>query len=261
MQGYFDALAGEYDTSFTQSAIGKAQRDRVWNYLELHLLKNRNQRILEVNGGTGADAAWFWEKGNQVCFSDASPAMVEVARQNLSGTDVRVLQADFLEIFLQTGDAVFDLIFSNFGGLNCISPEELRVFLTKANLALKPGGDFVAVVMPRFCVWESLYFLLKEPSKTFRRWSGKAEARMPEITIPVYYFSPFEFAEMAPSNWKVQGLVPVGFFIPPSNFSRFMEGKPGLMKSLSFLEKQLSNHSPLAGLSDHYLIHFKKTRS
>ncbi len=64
----------------------------------------------------------------------------------------------------------FDLVFSNFGGLNCLSLQQLSALAPHIDTALKPGGYFVAVVMGRFCWWETLYFLLKGKwASAFRR--------------------------------------------------------------------------------------------
>src|SRR5690606_908795 len=55
----------------------------------------------------------------------------------------------------------FDLIFSNFNGINCVSPGALQKLLQKIPSILAPGGRLVAVVMPKRCLWETLHFAFK----------------------------------------------------------------------------------------------------
>ena len=48
----------------------------------------------------------------------------------------------------------YDLIFSNFAGLNCT--DELEKVLDSFTHLLKPGGIVTLVILPKFCLWEFL---------------------------------------------------------------------------------------------------------
>ena len=52
----FDASATTYDTSFTNTEIGRLQRRRVYKYLNRYLNTSEPLNILELNCGTGEDA-------------------------------------------------------------------------------------------------------------------------------------------------------------------------------------------------------------
>jgi len=54
----FDTAAANYDTSFTHTAVGKLQRDRIYFFLEKFNLIQPSHSILEINCGTGEDAIW-----------------------------------------------------------------------------------------------------------------------------------------------------------------------------------------------------------
>ncbi len=89
MQQAFDTIAEEYDTSFTNSIIGNAQREIVWSYLEKTLPKNKNLNILELNCGTGEDALWFAKKGHKVLATDISEKMLEITNDKLNQSNLR----------------------------------------------------------------------------------------------------------------------------------------------------------------------------
>ncbi|NNJ54292.1 MAG: class I SAM-dependent methyltransferase, partial [Ignavibacteriaceae bacterium] len=72
MNSAFDSVAENYDATFTQTKIGKAQREIVWGYLESVLIDKDNLKILELNCGTGEDAVWFSKKGHTVLATDVS---------------------------------------------------------------------------------------------------------------------------------------------------------------------------------------------
>ena len=74
----FDRIAADYDALWTTTPIGRAQRNLVWR--EMDALFHPGERILDIGCGTGEDAAHFAARGVQVYATDASPAMVQVAR-------------------------------------------------------------------------------------------------------------------------------------------------------------------------------------
>lgn len=75
----FDAVADTYDETFTESVIGKVQRRAVWREIDRAFFAG--QRILELNCGTGVDAARLAGRGIAVWACDQSSRMLEVARR------------------------------------------------------------------------------------------------------------------------------------------------------------------------------------
>ena len=118
----FDQIAGEYDDTFTQTLIGRAQREQVYGFINQIVEKPDIQQILEVNCGTGVDACWLAGKGKSVLATDISSQMIETAEQNReklaqpvqSKLVLAVRSADQIE-GLSKPDSI-DLVFSNFGG-------------------------------------------------------------------------------------------------------------------------------------------------
>ena len=112
----FDQLAERYDTLWSETAIGRAQRAAVWRRIDL--LFQAGDRVLDVGCGTGVDAIHLMERGVRVYAIDASREMARMARAR--GVDARQLAAEALEEL--TGE--FDGAFSNFGAMNCVSDLE-----------------------------------------------------------------------------------------------------------------------------------------
>jgi len=287
----FDAVAQEYDAAFSHTAIGRLLRERVWYCTGGFSRRNPAAKaagtILELNCGTGEDAIWLAKQGFQVLSTDASPEMVAIAQTKIAreglAESASVQICSFAEIqHLPEGN--FDLIFSNFGGLNCVSPKELEqlgaVFFQKLN----PGGKFIAAVMGRYCWWEILYFLLKmKPRAAFRRFSKKpVNARLDaQTTIPTWYYAPSEFEHLVRGRKTLAGrekskfkdpksefqfnslrstVKPIGFWIPPSYLNPFFEKRPRLLGFLNFLEKTFAP-SWLAFAADHFLICIETKKS
>src|SRR5579863_2880952 len=106
--------AADYDRQWTDTPIGRAQRDLVWHHLDP--LFHPGDRILDLGCGTGADAAHFAARGTVVHATDPSPRMIEVAARR-GGFTTAVLPAEGIA----TIDQSFDGAISNFGALNCVA--------------------------------------------------------------------------------------------------------------------------------------------
>ena len=175
MSTAFDHIAADYDMDFTLSETGKLQRKRVIAYVEKKILKADQLSILELNCGTGEDAICFHKAGHEVYATDISAEMIRVAKAKPGATDIKgitFMQLSFADLPQDWMKSNFDLVFSNFGGLNCINEIELERLFKTVKEILKPQGRFVGVVMPRYCFWEIFYFTLKgQWNKVFRRKS------------------------------------------------------------------------------------------
>lgn len=254
----FDAVAEAYDGQFTDTAVGRLQRDLVRDFLKVELGKRDKAKVLELNCGTGADALWIAENGASVLATDLSGGMVEVARRAARGKDVDLqFEVGDLREVVRKQEARYDLVFSNFGGLNCIGPEDLETFSKQLRSILSPGGIFVAVVMPRVCLWESLYFLAKgRPKAAVRRWrGGPVPAPLGEgVFQDTWYYSPSDFSTLFGSSWSLTKLQAIGFFLPPSYLDPFFHSRPRFLSTLGQLDRSALDLSARAAWADHFLI-------
>ena len=259
MENNFDVHAKNYNEVFTYSLIGKAQRSRVFHFLNKQNTLEKKLHILELNCGTGFDANSFSDMGHTVLATDISSEMIKVAKKNYTNPTIEFKQLDIRSITSATFSEKFDFIFSNFGGLNCLSPKELKDFLSISDTLLKPNGKMALVLMPKNCLWDRFYFLLKgEFKKIARRNTNQSIlANVEGVQIPTWYYNPKEIISNVSERFKMVSLNPIGIAIPPSYLEPFFKNKKMVFKLLEWKEKWLSNKF-WAKYADHYLIVFQK---
>ncbi|HLP55674.1 MAG TPA: methyltransferase domain-containing protein [Fluviicola sp.] len=250
----FDAAAKDYDLTFTHTAVGKAQRERVWHYLDRLPVKEQST-VLEVNCGTGEDARRWHEKGYTIVASDLSQQMIATAQAKHPEIDFRVvnlLELDQLDLEPQT-------IFSNFGGLNCLPEKDLKIFFQKASDLLATNERLICVIMGKKTAWDRAYVTFKGRfnQRNRRNTSYAVEVLVNGTAVSTWYYSPKEIIRLAGSHFDVELLRPVGLFIPPSYMAPFFVKRPRTLRFLIRLEKWFS-FSVFANRSDHYFLSLKK---
>ncbi len=169
----FDSVAEAYDGLFTNSLIGRAQRSVVWK--RAAALFPAGSRVLELNCGTGEDAAFLASRGVAVTACDVSARMIEQAQQRRvvegggGSVEYHVLPSEQIDEL--PSQQFFDGAFSNFSGLNCVS--DLSDVAGQLAKRLRPGAPVLFCMSTRFCVWEMLYYLAKlDTKRAFRRCKG-----------------------------------------------------------------------------------------
>lgn len=259
----FDAMAVDYDTSFSRSLTGHAQREQVRAWLGNFLKDKKGLNILEINCGTGDDAIWLSSLGHRVIATDASEAMIMEARKKSSFTISQLVQfthCAFADLPASLAYEKFDLVFSNFSGLNCVAADELRLLNQQLCNLLKPGGHIAAVIFGKYNWWETIYFLSKgKPGKAFRRWKKKpSESELTEgLFQKVYYYSASRFCRLF-DRFKKTEARPVGLFVPPSYLESFMQKHPGWFRLLEKFEKKAGGISAFSQYADHQYLLLKK---
>lgn len=254
----FDSAAVSYDTDFTFTQTGLLQRERVYHFLTKYLSADSSAKILEINCGTGEDALWLARKSYSVTATDASFKMIETAnkkRQKNNFDNLKFEVCAFETLTSQYQKENFDLIFSNFGGLNCVDENDLKKLAKDFSTLLKPNGKFIAVVMGRNCAWEIIYFMLKLKFKSaFRRSSKKGVmANVGTSLQETFYYSPEDIKSIFNSHFAVLSANPIGFALPPSYLDGFFRNKKILLKLLQRIERMLS-FSFLSNFGDHFFI-------
>jgi 2-polyprenyl-3-methyl-5-hydroxy-6-metoxy-1,4-benzoquinol methylase len=255
MSASFDAAAQEYDATFSNTSIGKAQRKLVWNYLRKYLSKNWD--VLELTAGTGIDAVWLSSKVKSVLVTDASAEMIKVASSRGHYPNLSYKVLDVKSVDKVSGE--FDLIFSNFGGLNCLSPTEWRSFALKLKPKLLPSGEVVLVMISSNSWWERFYFsLVGKQKEANRRKNGYAEANVDGEVVPTWYYDPEEICQFFGPDFEVKNHIPIGFMLPPSYLYPAFQKIPWLIDLFYQIDRVLLANSPLSNKADHFLIHLKR---
>lgn len=276
----FDALAARYDEHFTAHPGGRIVREAVWRVTDT--LFSAGDRILDLGCGTGADAVHLAERGCDVVALDASPAMVErtrAAAQAAGPTVDRCVRAAVADIadaaWWAAADAAetvvdgvdggmrddgrrgFDGALSDFGVLNCI--DDLGPLGDALAARMAPGGHFVAVVMARFCAWETAAGVLGgDRRRATRRWSGRSMADLGTGPWPVWYRTPGGIARGLGPSWSLVRGVPIGAVVPPTwalrAGGRF--DRPWLWRAWSVLEAAVRRVPTASAWADHVLLDF-----
>jgi ubiquinone/menaquinone biosynthesis C-methylase UbiE len=258
----FDNLAEQYDSLFTRSLTGMAQRTIVWRYLKPRIF--RSIEILDVGCGTGEDARYLSGHGCRVTATDASAAMIRKClgkNLSLSGSgDAVFRQSSVAELDAVIAGREFDLIFSNFSVLNCLDPAGLQEAAAKFYSFLKPEGKMIFVLFGTRCLWERIYFLMKGRRKEMnRRESGKhVFAGVLNLGMQIHYYSPGELRKIFGNLFVAIKIKPVGFFLPPSYMEKFFIRRKIFLGILEFTERLCGSFSFLSDFADHYIIEFRK---
>jgi ubiquinone/menaquinone biosynthesis C-methylase UbiE len=254
----FDAAALSYDTLFTHSNIGKAQRLAVYSNITPFLESKKWDTILEVNCGTGEDAIWLSKFSNKILATDQSSKMIEIAMskvKNQNNINFQVLDCNEID---QINEPI-DLIFSNFGGLNCLDSLELKKFIKNSRSILVPNGKIIMVVMPKNTIWEQFYFLLKfEWKKIFRRKKEFSNVLVENSIVKTYYYNSNEIINWSKENYNFVSKFPIGFFVPPSYLEPFAKRNSFFFKGLVQLDLLVKKLSFLSNFADHYLLILEK---
>jgi cyclopropane fatty-acyl-phospholipid synthase-like methyltransferase len=254
----FDSYAGGYDAHFTHSLIGKGQRAIVHKYLSS--LADQTRSVLEVNCGTGEDAVFLSALFEKIMCTDASEEMIKISRDKLGeikNVECKTISMQRLKDQITGG---YHLIFSNFGGINCLSEAEVKVFSETCAFLGAKDSEIVMVIMGKKCLWERFYFNYKKDKQNAVRRSGNAgvPTRIMDSVFQTYYYSPAHIAQLFSKHFKMIGLKPVGFFIPPSYLNAWAEKHPSLFSVLCKMEKVSAAAPFLSDYADHYLIHLKR---
>ena len=257
----FDHVADTYDAVFTNSLIGRAQRDSVWE--ELDRCFRPGQRILELNCGTGVDALHLAERGVEVLACDVAPRMIRVARQRVAArrrqkrVDFRILATEDIGVLAEEGP--FDGVFSNFGGLNCV-PDLSSVARDLAKLLTPRASALLCMAGPRVA-WEIIWYLGKgNPRKALRRFKrGGTVVRLAEgVTVEVRYPSVGAMARLFAPEFRLLRIKGIGVTVPPSYLEPLAQRFPRVLETLMGVDRLLSRVPVFRTLADHLVLEFQR---
>jgi ubiquinone/menaquinone biosynthesis C-methylase UbiE len=241
---YFDTLAPRYDDVWTNSDAGRFQRDVVWRHLDP--LVRRGDRILDLGCGTGEDAVHFEALGGQVLALDVSPEMIRIARAKRVNARVASIEE------IHKLAVAFDMIFSNFGGLNCVR-DLATIGETLARL-VRPQGVLATCLMSRFCLWESAYYSARGSFKNaIRRWGGRTRT---EAGLHLLYPSRRQVQRGLGPAFHLIGDVGVGIMVPPSFVGPLPRAR---LHMLASLDAHIETSRIGRMIGDHRLLIFRRS--
>lgn len=261
IQGYWDETSASYDEVFTNTVIGRAERDAVWR--ELDRVFQAGQRILELNCGTGVDALRLAEHGVRVLACDLSPGMIEAARRRLESSavahlvDFRVLRTE--EIGALAGEGPLDGAFSNFAGLNCV-PDLAGVARTLGCL-MRPSARMLFCMLGRYPPWDMARYVahgeLRKATERLRS-GGTLRAFADGSAHRVHYPSPGVIARTFAPEFRLRKLTGVGLSLPPTFMEPWAGRLPRLFEGLARADRWLGRVPGVRCLAGHVLLEFER---
>jgi ubiquinone/menaquinone biosynthesis C-methylase UbiE len=249
-----------FDEIYSSNPIIQYKRKRTRHAV----LKNLKPgaRILELNAGTGEDAIYFAQKGFKVHATDISEGMLNKLKEKLPGLpfaeNITTEQGSFNHLQDLKNKGPYNHIFSNFGGLNCT--DRLDNVLQSFNQLLAPGGTFTLVIIPPFCLWETL-LIFKGRFRTatrrfFNRNGRKAIVEGKEFTC--WYYTPGYVRKHLPDNFSVVSVEGLCTLVPPSYLENFPTKYPRLFLFLKKWEDRVYSWRLFCGVGDYFIITGKK---
>jgi len=256
----FSKQAPHFDLLYNGNTIIQYKRKRVREHVEKFLPPGSS--ILELNAGTGEDAIYFARQGHTIHATDIAPGMQEVAIKKIkeakTESSVSFELCSFTELDGLHHKGPYDLIFSNFAGLNCTP--ELEKTLASCNYLLKPGGLITFVILPRFCLWEFLLLFKGKFKTAFRRFSGKkgTKAKIDGEYFRCWYYDPSFIRRHLKNSFDVVALEGLCTLVPPSYMENFAEDHPRLYRFLERKENSWKTKWPWKLIGDYYIITLRK---
>jgi SAM-dependent methyltransferase len=240
----FDRLAPKYDALWTNTAIGRAQREAVWRWIDPLFVPG--DCILDLGCGTGADAIHMMARRLNVKGVDASAEMVSAARAH--GVNAQQLTLENLDCV----NGEFDGALSNFGVLNCVS--DLPALSLQIGRLIRRKSFLAACLMGPACVWETCYYLKHlKPAKAFRRWG--IQGCVSSLGIPLHYPTIHRVRSAFKNRFRLVSWVGIGLAVPPSYVAGL---SPTVVSWLQSVDQRVAHWPVLRMFADHRLLLFRR---
>ena len=256
----FSKQAPLFDRLYGSNSIIAYKRKRVRE----HILKFAKpcSYMLELNCGTGEDALFFAQKGFSIHATDISEDMLSMLNQKLKSSDfgknISSEHCSFRELESLSNKGPFDVIYSNFGGLNCTG--ELDKVLYKLKPLVKPGGVITLVIISNFCLWETLLLFKGKFKTAFRRLFSKhgRKAHIEGQRFKCWYYSPSFIKNILKKDFTLLDIEGLCTIVPPSYIENFGEKYPRCFSFLKKKEDNLKSKWPWKYIGDYFIISLKK---
>ena len=253
----FSSVYAEYEALSRNSFIDIDRRNVIRKQVELYL--KPDHKILEINAGSGIDAVYFAQKGNEVLATDISDgAQIHIEKKiKQSGLkNLRFRKCAFTSLST-LGNEKFDHVFSNFGGLNCSN--DLSKIFVQFDSILNPNGFVTLVVMPKIYPWE-MVGILKGSKNAFRRFSKNGVlANVGDGEVMTFYHSPKEVKATIGKNFTHLKTRNIGTFYPSAHFKSTAK-YPSIISKLMRFDYWMNGFRLMPkGIGDYFTITFQKT--
>jgi len=250
----FSRTAEKYDQFGDDHPHLRRMRRKVYAHLTCFL--SPGARILELNAGTGVDAVYLAQQGFYVHATDIAPGMLGRLRDKVERLElnerVTVQECSFTALDRVQGGP-FDAVFSDLGGLNCIS--DLAPVIGALPKVLRPGGLITWVLMPPICLWELAMMFTGQIGFALRRLSpGGTRAHLEGIHFNVYYLTPEQVIAAFGDAYQLMAIEGLSVITPTAESKNLARRYPRLYHALTWVDDRLSTKPPWRGWGDFFII-------
>lgn len=256
----FSNQSASFDELYSGNSIIQYKRDRVRNHVRKYLSPQSD--ILELNSGTGEDAIFFAKLGHHINATDISQGMQNIVKQKVENNNLQnnisTELCSFTELEKLQNKGPYDLIFSNFAGLNCT--DKLPQVLSSFHLLLKSQGIVTLVILPKFCLWENLLMLKGKFKTATRRWFSRhgKKAHVEGVFFTCWYYNPSYVTNLLKEKFELLSVEGLCTIVPPSYIDEFAEKYPRSWKYLKTKEDKYKNKWPWKYIGDYYILSLRK---
>ena len=256
----FSKQAAIFDDLYSENKIVQYKRQRVREHVEKFI--QPNSKILELNAGTGEDAVYFAKNGHTVHATDISTGMQEQLQKKIHENNLEASVSlelrSFTDLENLDNKGPYDLIFSNFAGLNCT--DKIKEVLRSFSTLLNSNGVATLVILPKFCLWETSLVIKGKFKTSFRRFfaaSGR-KAKVEGESFRCWYYNPSTIRKILNQDFELLSLEGLCTFVPPSYIENFAEKYPRWFSRLKQLEEKRKSQWPWRSIGDYYILSFRK---
>jgi ubiquinone/menaquinone biosynthesis C-methylase UbiE len=256
----FSKQAKVFDDYDAGNTIIQYKRQRVREHVLRYLLPYSS--ILELNAGTGQDAIYFAEQGYRVHATDIAEGMQSRLQEKVQVrglcNKVTTELCSFTSLATLKQKGPYDMIFSNFAGLNCTG--ELDKVLRSFDPLLKPGGLVTLVILPGFSLWETLMLFKGKFRTAFRRMfsSRGVSSHVEGHYFKCWYYSPSYVTSTLRDSFDLLSVEGLCTIVPPSYIEHFAERHPAAYRFLRNMEDRWKDAWPWKFIGDYYIISLRK---
>jgi ubiquinone/menaquinone biosynthesis C-methylase UbiE len=254
----FSYQSSHFDAIEENNPLVVYLRNQVRNHVADHI--STNNIYLELNAGTGLDAAYFYEKHNlKIVATDISDGMVGKLNARFASphyeNSIQVKKISY-ENLEKLQPLKFDYVFSNFGGLNCTP--NLKDVIASLKPLLNPNAHVTLVIMPRICLWELAWALKGDFRQAFRRLkSNGTNAKIDAAKFTTWYYSVSEVKRFFGKDYTLERVEAMSLFYPPPQSTKFAKNNPRLLSILEKADKIFRKLPFFKSKGDHYIATFK----
>lgn len=250
----FSRTAEKYDRFAEDHPNLARMRAKVYRHLSRYL--EPGSHLLELNAGTGTDAVHLARQGHTVHATDIAPGMIQRIEAKIERYQLKdrlTAQKCSFTALDQVRGAPYDAVFSNLGGLNCLS--DLRAVTVRLPSLLSPGGLVTCVLMPPVCLWELALVLSGNFRLAFRRLSSDGTlAHLEGMHFMIHYYTPQQVIQAFGPRFITLATEGLSVFAPPAESKNLAKRHPLIYRWLSWLDDHLAHRPPFNRWGDFFII-------